>query len=340
MLNLTLVTPGLLGPRGGWPQGLRAPRLPALEMLIARGRERDLPAADLEASLCALFGVSAEGRTDLPVAALTAQVDCNRTAPAWLRADPVHLRPDMAKLILFDASSFALAQDEAAGLIDVLQPAMTERGFELLAGRAAERWYLALAAPPRIRTHSLGEAVGRHVEPLLPAGEQADLWRSLANECQMLLHDAAVNRAREARGEPAVNSLWFWGAGALPPPPAPHWARVWSDEPLAHGLARYTGVPSEPCAGGARAWYGQLHEEGNLLAVLSGAERPAQYADFALWHGALADLEKLWFAPLSGLLRQRHLNRLTVQCEGRSWSLRPRDLLRFWLRPHAVGPKG
>lgn len=337
MLNLTLVVPGLLGPGGDWPQGLRAPRLPALEMLIARGRERVCPPSGLEASLCGLFGLDIDAQTELPVAALTALVDCVQSAPAWLRADPVHLRPDMAKLILFDASSFSLSAEEASGLVDVLQPAMAEHGLQLAPGAAPERWYLTLPAPAQIRTRPPGDAVGRHIENLLPSGEEAAQWRALANECQMLLHGAQVNRAREAYGEPAINSLWFWGGGVLGPPPPPRWTRVWSDEPLARGLATYTGVPCDRCPENARAWYGQGHESGDVLVVASAAERPAQYADFPLWQRAACDLERRWIAPLTGLLRQRRISRLTLRCDGAQWTLRPRDLLRFWLRPHSLG---
>ena len=36
------------------------------------------------------------------------------------------------------------------------------------------------------------------------------------NEAQMILHTHPVNAEREARGMPAVNSVWLWGGGTLP----------------------------------------------------------------------------------------------------------------------------
>ena len=69
MPDLTLLVPGLLGPQLDGPQGLRFPRLPALEVLLARGRGRDIPASDLETSLCSLFGLGPDAQADLPVAA-------------------------------------------------------------------------------------------------------------------------------------------------------------------------------------------------------------------------------------------------------------------------------
>src|SRR6266516_108636 len=54
----------------------------------------------------------------------------------------------------------------------------------------------------------------------------------------MVLHSHAVNEAREARGEPAVNSVWFWGGGRVPRVATERWHSVSADEPLALGLAR------------------------------------------------------------------------------------------------------
>ena len=51
---------------------------------------------------------------DPPVAAVTRFLDTGERDGGWyLRADPVHLRADLNKLILFDASTFALSDREA-----------------------------------------------------------------------------------------------------------------------------------------------------------------------------------------------------------------------------------
>lgn len=340
MAHLTLLVPGLLAPHGSRPEGARPPRLPALEMLLARGRGRDFEQAGFEAGLCSLFGLDIAAGAELPAAALTALVDCSASAPAWLRADPVYLRPDLAKLILFDSNAFSLSREEAERIIEGLQPLMAERGFELCAGEDPGRWYLRLPASARIRTHSPGEAAGRHVDAFMPRGEDAQAWRTLANDCQMLLHESPVNQAREARGEPAINSLWFWGGGTLGQPPRPCWSRVWADDPLARGLAAYTGIPCEPCPENARAWYGQARGGKELLVVLTSGGRAADYSEPAGWQGAALYLERRWFAPLAGLLRHRRLAGLTLRCGAQAWTVRPRDLLRFWLRPRPLGTEG
>jgi hypothetical protein len=89
------------------------------------------------------------------------------------------------------------------------------------------------------------EVAGRNVEPFLPAGDDAPRWRRIFNETQIMLHRQACNESREARGELPINSVWFWGAGgpsgvAVKAP----YATVWSDHPLAAGLAAASGMPS------------------------------------------------------------------------------------------------
>ena len=66
-------------------------------------------------------------RADWPVAAATALVDCEASigrAGPWLRADPVHLRPDMADLVLFDAVDAGVSSEEARALAEIVNGAL------------------------------------------------------------------------------------------------------------------------------------------------------------------------------------------------------------------------
>ena len=136
----------------------------------------------------------------------------------WLRADPVHLRPDMGKLLLFDAATFELTMAEAMRLAEEINAALAEDGIRLIVGRDPGRWYLPMTSAPAIQTVPPRAVRGRHVDPFLPRGAEARRWRRLANDVQMVLHRSPLNAAREGRGEAAVNSVWFWGGGVLPPP--------------------------------------------------------------------------------------------------------------------------
>jgi hypothetical protein len=63
----------------------------------------------------------------------------------------------------------------------------------------------------------------------------------LQNEVQMAWFEHPVNEAREARGLPAVNSIWFHAQGAAQPVRSP-FATVFSDAAATRGLAMSAGV--------------------------------------------------------------------------------------------------
>lgn len=337
MRALTLLVPGL------FPQGtaeiaerlVNERALPALAILIGRA-ERGLPAGPeprgYEADICALFGIEARGR-DLPIAALTrlAEGEAHRDG-VWMRADPVYLRPDLGKLLLFDAYTFRLERAEAEALVEALQPVFIDHGLHLAVGADPRCWHLRLTHVPAIRTWSPAAARGRHVDPFLPAGPDQRFWHRLANEVQISLHAAGANRAREARGEVPINSLWFWGAGSLPAAPTPLWGGVWSQDPLARGLARFAGCPTaDPPADAVRLIEASASIETGLV-VLGGGEGVLPPQDPAAYQSHLLELERAWFSPLVSLLRRGRLRRLVLQTDGLRFELTPRRVWRLWRR--------
>ena len=93
-------------------------------------------------------------------------------------------------------------------------------------------------------------ATGRNIEIWLPhearTGERSRAWMKLQNEVQMAWFEHPLNVEREARGLPAINSIWLHGQGALRPVTSP-FARVMSDAAATRGLALASGVkPSMP----------------------------------------------------------------------------------------------
>src|ERR1700743_1430854 len=90
------------------------------------------------------------------------------------------------------------------------------------------------AGAPRLR------ASGRNIEIWLPheahSGERSRAWMKLQNEVQMAWVEHPVNEAREARGLPAVNSIWFHAQGVLRTVTS-RLARVLSEPAATRGLA-------------------------------------------------------------------------------------------------------
>jgi len=139
-MHLELVVPALF-----LAQELPPASLPALELLLARGRRSEAMAVDLETWLARAFGLAqAPGESvPFPAGALTALghgLDPGENE--WLRADPVHLRAERGHVLLVPSPAFALGAEEAQSLAAALAP--------LLAGRCElhvvrpDQWCLRL----------------------------------------------------------------------------------------------------------------------------------------------------------------------------------------------------
>jgi hypothetical protein len=338
--RLALFVPALLEPPVPGPARdlLADLRLPALERLLGRADLEAGPQGGLEEGLFALFGCEGPA-PELPVAAVTRAAESD--APAadggwWLRADPVHLRPDLAKLVLFDAATFALSDAEARELAGAVAPLFAEAGATLRV-LAPARWYLRLDAPAGLAAAPLSAVAGQDLRGHLPAGPAARRWRSLVSEVEMTLFASLVNAAREARGEPPVNSVWLWGGGRLPRVATGRWSGVHADDRTARGLAGLAGVPRRGRPASARDWLAADPGPGEHLLVDDRALRAARYGDVDGWREALTDLERSWVDPLLEALAGGRVAALgLLPGQGRAYGLARAGLRRWWRRPRAL----
>jgi hypothetical protein len=323
-----LVVPGLLWPRESVADVTRGLELPALHTLLGRGRRTRGPAVSAERWLCQAFGMQAD---ELPYGALRLLGEGGEPgADAWLCADPVHLAFARDTLVIGRAPD--LSADEAGQLAAALNTHLAEYG-EFLAPHP-QRWYLRPKRAPRIATHPPSTVAGRTLEPFLPQGEEARDWRRLINEAQVILHNHPVNATREAAGRATANSIWPWGAGALPAHATPPAAGLAADHPLALGLARLAGVPAAPVPPRLDLAVSQGLTFPETLA------EPAQRLDAAAWRSGLAELEACWFAPSLAALKARRLHGLRLTALGDEATvdvtLDAGDLWQFWRRPKTL----
>jgi len=206
------LVPGLLGPIA---PDAALPRLPCLELLLARA-DREVGEVDFEHAAFALFGLSVAPSQTPPSAALCyAQETQSRPEGWWLHADPVHLRPDRDRLLVFDNRALSVESAEAAECVAAFNAHFAADGLRLFAP-VPERWYLQVDLPPEITSPSLGAVTGRDLNQLLPQGERRSYWHGLLNEVQMLFHGLAVNQRREQAGAAVISGLWLSGVGQLP----------------------------------------------------------------------------------------------------------------------------
>lgn len=335
-LHLTLLVPGLRGTDAGIRDGmgmsvLPAAHGPALMQLLARGRRMRVP-ADSDALRYRLLGYALSESHDHPDAWLSYQFDTGAVAPgALLRADPVHLRADRSRLLLFDAAHLHITPHEAQALAELFNRHYAAEGLRLELPVPA-RGYLHLPQQPELRTTPLMQAIGRDVDACLPAGRDAREWHRFLNEVQMLLHDHPVNRAREARGQPSINSLWLWGGGQPLTAVASDWQRVWSDDPALRGLTWLNGIRGSEAPADAQAWLGEVVDGRHLLTL--DALRPAvAYGDLEAWSAEAERLESSWCAPLVRALRQGRLRELRLYPgDGHVYRVTRWDLWCFWRR--------
>jgi hypothetical protein len=331
-MNCHLLIP-VLSPPPQWIDAglLREMHLPALETLLARGRQTPLPPGGMEAWLCRAFGV--EQQQDWPVAAFTLLADGgNPGSDFWLRADPVHLQLQHDRMVLVDAGHLEISADEAASLTAALNHHFAQNGLTFLPTRPG-CWHLRLDRPARLETHPLEAVIGRNIRNFLPGGPDGKHWHNLLNEIQMLLHSHPVNEKREQRSALPVNSIWPWGGGVLPKVLSAPYAQVWANDALASGLATAAGVSRAGIPATAAEWQRQA-APGLHLIVLDMLRSSALPGDFPRWRDNMLRLEDDWFGPLRQALSRGQLAGLSLHVfadtPAQTFSVNRADLWKIW----------
>jgi hypothetical protein len=130
---------------------------------------------------------------------------------AWALLTPVHLAVGTDGVDVLPPAALHLSESDAARFAALLQPLWPQAEGWQWRLLDATRWALGHAsALDGLQAASIERAAGRPIEPWLPESRVLRRWQ---NEAQMLLHGHALNEAREARGEPVVNSVWIGDIG-------------------------------------------------------------------------------------------------------------------------------
>lgn len=307
-------------------------RRPALAKMLSRADRWPEP-ADADALRYQLFGCAPCDGRDRPDAWLSYRIDTGAAASgALLRADPVHLRADRSRLVLFEGAQLQIAGDELEALADTFNRHYAADGLRL-EFTASGHGYLHLPRQPDVRTTPLARARGRDIDALLPGGGEGRAWQRFLNEVQMLFHDHPVNRGREAHGRVPINSVWLWGGGPAPVAAPSDWQRVWCDDSVSKGLAGLNGIECSGPPTDARAW---LREAvgGRHLVCLDSLRQPLAYGDAEAWLEEAGRLERDWFVPLLQALRRGRLREAVLYPDdGRAYRVTRRGVWRFWRRP-------
>ncbi len=248
-----------------------------------------------------------------PIAALTRQGDAGDAAQSsWLRVDPAHVAPDRGGArMLSHGDALALTAEDIAQLLPALRPLFGDAGFALDAPHPS-RWYLRLPRESKLPVFaSPDDVLGDDLFAHLPEGDLGRRWRALLTEAQVILHNHPWNAMRVSLGKPAVNSLWFWGAGTAPDFVRTRYRQVKGHDILLRSLANAAGVPNES---------GEVEEVDALVDL-------RHLRDLALLaHDAVQ--------PLLQAVHKRELESLSLDFEdGATFHLRRQQRWRFWRKP-------
>lgn len=327
-MQLHLVLPGLLWPAKVLHDCAHDLELPALSRLLGRGRPSWYEPLALEAWLCKTLLAS-----DAPIAALRLLGEGMDPGDGyWLCADPCHLAIEQGRLSL-GSQEPNVDDQELQDLLAVVLPLVRELpGFVELRAGSHGRAYLRLSAAPEMSTTPPSAAIGYGLESVLPRGGEARSWIALGNELQMSLHALPGNRKREAEARAALNHIWFWGGGRLPPPRSSPYTHMLGDGALMQGLARWSSTASQVLP----ARFEPLPHGAATLACITALAIPTRTLDVTNWRAALLALERDWFAPLAAAHASGSLKSLRITALGPELSLdlelAALDRFRFWTK--------
>lgn len=160
-------------------------------------------------------------------------------------ADPVHLIAGSDDAQLVPTTRLSVTMDETMALVDELNAVLSDAQSGFLVDAAGHCYYHGLE-PAALMTLPTSAVEGHPMTGVMPRSKEARPWRSLWSEVQMALHQTSVNQARQARGAPVINSLWFWGGGSVPDINVDPSVQLFSDDDFVRGLATALQLSCQP----------------------------------------------------------------------------------------------
>ena len=330
-MRLTLLVPELIWPEPADQFTLGKLAAPGFEWLIAHATCQQNPRRAFETVLAECFDLPA---APLGVMRLLGESQAFAEEGHWLCADPVHLRFHQERVILADAGAFELEEAEALALVAALNTEFADIGTFHAA--TTRRWYLRLNATVHHDSEPISAVAGRRVDSDLPKGDST-LTRWL-NEVQMFLHCHPINQSRQAEGKPAVNSMWLWGDGALnATPPAAQFSGVWTDNPLAIGLAKHSQTPVHAPVERLTQLLPQAGD--HPLVILDPLLSRVLYEDGDGWRKTFEQFEADWFTPLKNQLgsKLKQIDLIAPTIYGNlHYTLTAGERWKFWKRSENI----
>lgn len=308
--------------------------------------DRQLIVKDRVALLARLFEI--DDSATMPVAAYSYLADTGQPPAGYcLRADPVHLKADRDRVVLYRARDLLVSSNEAKQFVDEITSVLDDSGLDgsgqnnpgwSLEAAAATRWYLHLDKDIDLSTSAPDMALSGDIFHHLPTGNDASTWRSLINEMQMLLHNSPLNQLRNDGGLDTLNSLWLWGGGQYQSLSCKRWTKVMSRDPLVKGLALASQTTLEDLPATADQLQSLLiADEGDYLMVMEPCAESIYFGDIDNWYQYMRGMIERWLVPVMVMLDERKIESVTLYPgNGYSYKLTRKMLRKWWHRKKSL----
>lgn len=304
------------------------PRLPALEMLLSRGRRAPLTPGWRD-ELRRRFAAAKQWAL-APAAVAAGGSELAPAGPAsqyWL-ATPVHCFAGLDSVQMHPSGLLKLPQETQSRLAAEFNLVFADSPWRLHATGSRElllsgTQLAASAADP-------AASIGADLRQGLPRGADAATLRRLGVEIEMWLHEHRINRERQARGELPVSGLWLWGAtppevgdasAQSPTAPLPRSARLYGEDAYIEALWRLRGSPTESLPDGFAQVAAATEAARVVLYPTLGADGSVP---------AFERLEQRWLAPALQALQTRRLSSIDIFAGAFAWRLTRWRLTYFW----------
>ncbi len=303
------------------------PRLPALETLLARGRQHPSPYGWRD-RLAARFATPEIAALAPAAAAALAWLDMPaRPSRQYWFATPVHLFAGLDSVHLHPAGLLRLSTTEQTELVAQFKTVFGEEPWAL--HTIGRRELLLAGAPLAASAQDPAQYAGGDPADGLPRGAAAATLRRLGVEIEMWLHEHRINLERQRNGQLPVSALWLWGA--LPAQARAHavpaasaaitGGRLYGEDAYAEALWRLRSGRTAPLP---EHFQSMQHSGAGAQVVLFPTLSEAGLGS------ALLRLEQNWLAPALAALRAGSLSAIELLAGAQSYRLRRWQLARFW----------
>lgn len=296
----------------------RGARWPQLARLGGRGSIHALPPPPVglrtwQVALLDALGVHDHGR--YPTAAVMHTGDVGQVARGfWLHLQPMHFIAGLDRLTaVVPHGASDVARAELAELEPTVAAHLRTAGMQLVT-TSHDDWLVHSERALDVQTATPESAAASPLAEAMPQGRDAPALRRLMTELQMLLHEHPVNVARQRRGVPEINAVWFHGAGAIGEPQRYALPQAFGDDLYLRGIYRLNDAEVTAAPTDVQAMLARLRARAVIVVAADDLDA----------------LEAAWIAPLARALSIGAIAQLDIVLDSWRVTVARHALLKFW----------